>query len=305
MEKKNEKFSWGWMIFVAPWACALAIILGSICCLTLVGIPCGIKYFKLIKILFLPTDKTVVYRPNAKKRALNIYWSIFGGYAIRAIFSFAARVLRLFKAGVWLSLGIDKIYAYIKNPFGTEIVDYGIYTHQRNTMYDYTLLQRKICKNPDVKIFDDMRGRPVTVKKYLERLEDEVMGIKKPANIIFFLAISVSIFGFASLVIIPAIGIGLILCSFITCIIVAEYRSHQFLRFYDKQMRKLFKLYGNDAPFDESTAGIKPSYVFEHLAEVRMQNKKNSIKKAAERAAIERAKKEEAEKLNKEKNQTK
>ena len=303
MEKKNEKFSWGWMIFVAPWACALAIFFGAVCCLSLVGIPAGIKYFKLIKVLFLPTDKTVVYRPTAKKRALNIYWGIFGGYTARLIFSFGARVLRLFKAGVPLSLSIDKIYAYIKHPFGTEVVEYGKYTHQRNTMYDYTLLQRKICKNPDVKIFDDMRGRPVTVKKYLARLEDEVAGIKKPSNIIFFLAISVAIFGLASLMIIPAIGVGLILCSFITCIIVAEYRSHQFLRFYDKQMRKLFKLYDNDAPFDESTAGVKPSYVFEHLAEVREQNKKNSIKKAAERAAYERARKEEAEKLNGEKNQ--
>ncbi len=298
-EKTYSKVSFGWILFVGSWSSVLCVLLGIISCATIIGIPCGIKYFKMLKIVFMSPEKTVVYRPTAKTRALNIYWSIYGGYALRLIYSFASLIFRVIKPGVNLSLKIDKMYAYIKGPFGTEIVDYGKYTQQKNTMYDYTLLQRKICKNPDIKIFDDMRGRPVTVKKYLQRLEDEALGIKKPTAIVLFLAGSISIFGFASLALIPGIGIGLIVLSIITCIIAAEYRGHQYLKFYDKQMRKLFKLYDEDAPFDELPAAIKPSYVFEHLHQVREQNKKNSIRRAAERAAYERAKRETEEKNKK------
>ena len=287
-----SKRSFGWIFFVGSWSVCLSIFLGVLSCLTLVGIPAGIKYFKMVKILFLSPDKTVVQRPTAKTRALNIYWSLFGGYLLRFIYSLVSRILRIFKKGVSLSLMIDRIYAFIKSPFGAQIVEYGKYTHSRNTMYDYTLLQRKICKNPDIKIFDDMKGRPVTVKKYLQRLEDEVSGIKKPATIIFFLSISVAIFGFASLALIPFLGFGLVVSAGAVCIFIAEYRTHQFIRFYDKQMRKLYRIYGDDAEFDELPAGISPSYVFDHLAQVREQNKRASIKKAAERAKSEAEAKE-------------
>ena len=291
-EKTTQKGSLGWLFFICSWSILLYIFLGIICFISIIGIPCGIKYFKMIKILFLSPDKTVVNRPDNKKRALSVYWGLYGGYELRLIYFIATQIFKSIKSGTSIALKIDRMYAFIKNPFGAEIVDYGKYTHSRNTMYDYTLLQRKICKNPDVRIFDDMRGRPVTVKKYLQRLEDEISGIKKPTNIILFLAIAISIFGLSSLPLIPYIGIGLIFTAFVVCVIVAEYRSYQFLRFYDKQMRKLYKLYDDDAPFDETPPGISPSYVFEHLHHVREQNKKESIKKAAERAAWERKKRE-------------
>ena len=302
VKNMNSKgFFIAWVLLVGIWASIISAILGILCCLTLVGIPFGIKHFKFIPIIFMPSGKTVVYRPTPKRRVLNGIWCFFGGYGARICYSALAFILRITVIGVPLALQIDRIYAYLKGPYGAEIVEYGKYTPQRNTMYDYTLLGRKICKNPDVMLFDDTKGRTVTVKKYLSRIEEEIFTIKRNSQIAIFLSLSLALFGIASLAINPLLGLLLIIFGVTVSVIMAEYRSWQYLRFYDKHMRRLFKLYPEEAEYDPLPAGIKPHYVFEYLAKVREQKKRRSISAAAERAnenrALEEAKKKEEEKL--------
>lgn len=299
----SKRFFIAWVLFVGVWASIISAITGALCCLTIVGIPFGIKHFKLIPIIFMPSGKTVVYRPTPKRRVINVIWSLFGGYGARICYSLLALILRITVIGVPLALQIDRIYAYLKGPYGAEVVEYGKYTPQRNTMYDYTLLQRKICKNPDILIFDDTKGREVTVKKYLSRIEEEIFTIKRNSQIAIFLSLSLILFGIASIAINPFLAITLISFGAVVCIVMTEYRSWQYQRFYDKHMRRLFKLYPEGSDYDPLPAGIKPSYAFEYLSKLREQKKRRSIAKAAERAnhlrELEEAKKKEEERLNK------
>lgn len=297
----SKGFFVAWVLLVGIWASIVSALIGTLCCLTIIGIPFGIKHFKLIPIIFMPSGKTVVYRPTPKRRVLNVLWCIFGGYGARFCYSALAFVLKISVVGVPLALQIDRIYAYLKGPYGAEVVEYGKYTPQRNTMYDYTVLQRKICKNPDLLVFDDTKGREVTVKKYLSRIEEEIFTIKRNSQIAIFLSLSLVIFGVAGIAINPLLGVMLIVFGAVVCIVMTEYRSYQYLRFYDKHMRRLFKLYPEESEYDPLPAGIKPYYVFEYLVKLREQKKRRSIAKAAARAnelrAIEEAKKKEEEKL--------
>lgn len=288
-----------YILLVGIWATILSVIMGILCCLTIIGIPFGIKHFKFIKIIFMPLGTTAAYRPNAKQRVLNICWSFFGGYFERIVFTIATLIFKITSFGTPIALQIDRMYAYIKGPFGAELIEYGKYTHSRNTMYDYTLLQRKICYNPNEHIFDDVKGRPVTVKKYLQRLEDEANAIKRPAQIATFLSLSIALFGVASIALIPWLGILLIAFGVIVAIVMNEYKNIQYLKFYDKNMRRLYKLYGEDAEFDPLPAGIQPGYVFEYLGRIREQSRRDSIRAAAERSAAIKREKEEKEKNKK------
>ena len=301
----SKGFFVAWVLLVGIWASIVSALIGTLCCLTIIGIPFGIKHFKLIPIIFMPSGKTVVYRPTPKRRVINVIWCLFGGYGARICYSLLAFILRITVIGVPLALQIDRIYAYLKGPYGAEVVEYGKYTPQRNTMYDYTVLQRKICKNPDLLVFDDTKGREVTVKKYLSRIEEEIFTIKRNSQIAMFLSLALALFGIASIGINPILGIPLVIFGATVCIVMAEYRSWQYLRFYDKHMRRLFKLYPEEAEYDPLPAGIKPSYVFEYLSKLREQKRRNSISSAAARAnklrELEEAKKKEEEKLNKHK----
>ena len=303
----SKGFFVAWVLLVGIWASIISAVIGTICCLSIIGIPFGIKHFKFIPIIFMSSGKTVVYRPTPKRRVLNVIWCLFGGYGARFCYSLLAFVLRITVIGVPLALQIDRIYAYLKGPYGAEIVEYGKYTPQRNTMYDYTLLQRKICKNPDLTIFDDTKGRVVTVKKFISRFEEEIFTIKRNSQIVMFLFASLALFGIAGIAINPFLGISLIAFGVVVCIIMAEYRSWQYLRFYDKHMRRLFKLYPEEAEYDPLPAGIKPYYAFEYLSKVREQRRRRSISDAAARAnkkrELEEAKKKEEEKVNQNTNQ--
>ena len=139
------------------------------------------------------------------------------------------------------------------------------------------------------------------------RFEEEIFTIKRNSQIVMFLFASLALFGIAGIAINPFLGISLIAFGVIVCIIMAEYRSWQYLRFYDKHMRRLFKLYPEEAEYDPLPAGIKPYYAFEYLSKVREQRRRRSISRAAERAnekrALEEAKKKEEEKVNQNTNQ--
>ncbi len=297
MAKTNSKGARvAFILLVGIWSALMCIIMGVLCCLTIIGIPFGIKHFKFIKVLFMPMGTTVAYRPTGKTRALNICWGFFGGYFARMIYTVATIFFKMTIIGAPIALQIDKMYAYLKGPFGAQFIEYGKHTQLKNTMYDYTLLQRKICYNPNLHIFDDVKGRPVTVKKYLQRLEDEARSIKQPAQIATFLSLSVAVFGIASIALIPWLGISLLAIGIIVCIVMNEYKSIQYLHFYDKNMRRLYKLYGEDAEFDPLPAGIQPGYVFDYLSHIREQSRRKSIREAAERSAKQRALKEDEKK---------
>ena len=67
-----------WFIFVGWWYGIMCWLLGLVCCITLIGIPFGVAYFRTAKLAFLPFGKTVTtdYQEHPKG---NIVWMVLGG----------------------------------------------------------------------------------------------------------------------------------------------------------------------------------------------------------------------------------
>ena len=55
------------------------LIVGLICCITIIGIPIGLQAFKLAGLAIWPFGREVVYGGGAGSFILNIIWIIFGG----------------------------------------------------------------------------------------------------------------------------------------------------------------------------------------------------------------------------------
>jgi hypothetical protein len=60
-----------------------------------------------------------------------------------------------------------------------------------------------------------------------------------------------------------------------------DFQNNHLLRFYDKQMNGLMKLYNEDAPIENSKTRLKLDFIFNHLAAERAKHKQTIIKNLA------------------------
>jgi hypothetical protein len=133
----------GKRLFLGLWGASICAILGALCCLTIVGIPFGIKYFKFIKYIFLPSNLAVATRPRQKHLALNFFFAIFGGLYARYLSAFVQTIFSWLPFTKGLAFYLHNIRDYFVSPFDSEFCEYGNYSSTRDTRYDYNLLQRK------------------------------------------------------------------------------------------------------------------------------------------------------------------
>lgn len=109
-----------YIIFIGLWNTIATIGLGVCYCVTLIGIPFGIAYFKSIKLVITPLDKRVVthYRRHP---VLNTIWLICGGLIISFIYKFIGLLLYLpyiYRIGqIFIEIG-----NYFFAPFGADIL---------------------------------------------------------------------------------------------------------------------------------------------------------------------------------------
>ena len=75
----SRKETAAWVLFVGIPGAIFSVIMGVIACVTIIGIPVGIRQFKFIKLLFTDDDVAVTFRPDAKHRLRGLYWYVFGG----------------------------------------------------------------------------------------------------------------------------------------------------------------------------------------------------------------------------------
>lgn len=278
---KKTSFKIAWVIFVGLWGAAISAILGTICCLTIIGIPCGIKHFKFIKHIFLPSSLAVATRTRSKHIPLNICWTLFGGLFIRYFSALVQMIYSWFPATRDLAFYLHNIRDYYISPFDSEFCEYGEYSSTKDTRYDYNLLQRKIYKNPNQLIMDDKKGRVVTVKKHLKQHDSEVDSITRTSRTTIFLAMAVMFFGFASMIAAAPIGVPIVIITFIVCVVMNDFQNNHLLRFYDKNMKKLLKLYNEDAPIENGKTRLKLDFIFGHLAAERAKHKQMIIRNSA------------------------
>jgi len=72
-EKSGQRFSRGilniiWIIFGGIWLALAHVLLGVLLCITILGIPFGIKNFSMAKLALFPFDYAVVDRDDAGAR---------------------------------------------------------------------------------------------------------------------------------------------------------------------------------------------------------------------------------------------
>ncbi len=265
-----------WILFFGVWCAIFCALFGILACVSIVGIPVGIKQFKFIKYIFTKEDVAFAYRPSTRKRLLGLYWYAFGGIGTKLV-CWGLTYLLIAFGGKHLAPRFVKLAPYLNCPFGVTPVENGKYSKNKNTIYDYNLLQRRIHKSPTIAIFDEKRGKLVTVRRYLKSFEEDVFSIKRNNQIVFFLFSALILFGFASLI---GSGVGFIIGAFLTsigvigCTITTIIQTRQFLKLYDNYMAKLFDLYDESDPYDELPPIIQPYYIFDQLVKDREERKR-------------------------------
>ena len=289
--KSSKGQTAAWVLLVGAWGALVSALMGTIACLTIVGIPVGIKHFKFIKLLFTTDDVAVAYRPDFSHRAHGLYWYIFGGIFTRILCSIMPAFLNLIGAAQSIVIRFEKISPYLACPFNVEIVENGNYSKAGDTVYDYKLLQRRIYKSPTVAIFDEQRNKLVTVRRYIKGFENDVFSIKRSTQIVLFLFVGLIIFGTASLI--GGVGNiingelsgfgdwwGIIVGAFLFAVgiigssISKAIQTTQLLKIHDAQMKKLFDLFDETDPYDATPVKISLVYVFDRLFRDREERKR-------------------------------
>ena len=277
----SRKETVAWILFVGIWGAIASAIMGAIACVTIIGIPVGIRQFKFIKLLFTKDNVAVTYRPDASHRLRGLYWYIFGGIVTKVVCLIMPSLLNLVGSGKSVVLRHERIAPYLSCPFDCEFVENGRYSKNCDTVYDYKLLQRRIYKSPTTAIFDEERGKLITVRRCIKGFENDMFSAKRTTQIVFFLFLGLIVFGTASLIGgIPSViqevgdfgawwgvivGIFLFFVGFVGCVVTNIIQTSQFLKIHDEKMKRFFELFEDSDPYDEEPTKISLAFIFEAL----------------------------------------
>ena len=111
-----------WLVLVG-WILALIFaIVGAICCVTIIFIPVGLQYFKMLRLALWPFGyKPYFTKLNGFKLFVNILWLIFAGWeSAVCIFIFGA-ICCITLVGIPAGLQLFKFARLVLMPLGTTI----------------------------------------------------------------------------------------------------------------------------------------------------------------------------------------
>jgi uncharacterized membrane protein YccF (DUF307 family) len=109
-----------WFILFGLVSGLLLFVTGLVFCVTLIGIPFGIKCFKLAGLAFWPFGKTVGGNFEAHPVG-NALWIAFYGFSVAAIYTLIGAVLCVTIIGIPFAKQCFKIARYCIRPFGATI----------------------------------------------------------------------------------------------------------------------------------------------------------------------------------------
>ena len=132
-----------WVLLVGLTSAISSGITGIALCLTIIGIPLGLQYFKYIKLVFAPAGK-VVARKFSAHPVLNTFWLIFGGLEWYIIYQLLALLFYITIIGIPIGRQLTKIADFHLAPFGCEVVAEDEYTERKDTSHNEGLLLRRI-----------------------------------------------------------------------------------------------------------------------------------------------------------------
>lgn len=115
-------FKFLWVLFYGLWASIISIVFGIVLCCTLIGIPFGIRCFKMVPIFFAPCGKDVRNNYGSHK-VLNTIWMIPFGFIFWFLYSIVALVCYISIIFIPVGKQLGKIRRFYFAPFGAEIID--------------------------------------------------------------------------------------------------------------------------------------------------------------------------------------
>ncbi len=109
-----------WFILGGFIAALLWFIAGLIACLTIIGIPLGLQFFKFAKLILFPFGKDV--RSNFSKHPIaNVFWAIFVGWEMALSYLVFALILAITVIGIPFAIQWVKLTQLALFPFGARI----------------------------------------------------------------------------------------------------------------------------------------------------------------------------------------
>lgn len=111
-----------WFIFGGIPLGIVYLIYGFLTCLTIVGIPLGIKIFNLLSYVYLPFGKEIVYNTSTLYCCINLFWLLIFGWHFSIICCCFGIFFAFTIIGIPFSLKCFKIAKVACFPAGTKIV---------------------------------------------------------------------------------------------------------------------------------------------------------------------------------------
>ena len=191
-----------WFIFYGLWYGISSIFMGIGYCCTLIFIPLGIRYFKSLKLVFMPFGKDVVTH-FGRRGFLNVCWLIFGGGIEQfLILKFFAFILKLTVFAYPVGVQLDKYARYWLAPFGAEILNENEFSIDHENKRDIQLILRHAVANPDVEL-NTAQGK-MPLRQYLEQKKPEVEWLSQKV------ILSKALMIFAAIVAVLGLGVAIV-----------------------------------------------------------------------------------------------
>ena len=244
--RENEKLFEGriqyFLVFFAGLSLAISNILAGVArCLTIILIPFGIQHFKCIKLVFASAGKKVITKFSSHP-VMNILWLISGGFLTLLLNILLGVVFACTLIGIPIAIQLFKLVAFQFAPFGAYIIRDGEYTRNKDTAYDFKLLQRKIHADPDVVIGTGEEGKALTATDYIRNRSQDLLlvenGIQQKSKSLLLVGILLGVFSF---------GLGLIYWLFIYPIVHSKQVKKPLLAYYRSNFLFLTAFYPNEA----------------------------------------------------------
>lgn len=161
-----------WFFVYGLWYGIGTIFMGIGYCCTLIFIPMGIQFFKLLKLVFMPFGKDVVTH-FGRRGFLNVCWNIFAfGWLSFLYMKLLALILKITVFAYPVGVQLDKFARFWLAPFGAEILSENEYSIYREDNRDIQLIFRHAVANPDVEL-NTAEGK-MPLRKYMEQKKPEV-----------------------------------------------------------------------------------------------------------------------------------
>ena len=113
-----------WVLTVGWFLALLWFITGVLFCISIIGIPFGMQFFKIAGFALLPFGKEVIYGGKGVSFLLNLFWIIFFGWELAVSAAAAGLVLCITIIGIPFGFQAFKLAKLGLMPFGSQIKKY-------------------------------------------------------------------------------------------------------------------------------------------------------------------------------------